>query len=250
MEAAVSKMDWLTTRPIAHRGLHDGESSIENTPSAFAAAVAQGYGIECDLQITADGEAMVHHDDALGRLTQGNARLDAMTAAQLKRVPMKVGGDHLITLGDLCELVAGRSTLLIELKSRYDCDRRLVARTADVLSSYRGPTAVMSFDPRQMAAFREIAPGLPRGIVAESHDRERWGDASAGAGRLIGYARRLLGMRPQFIAYSAKDLPSALTGIARRLFQLPILAWTVHSATEWQKAKPHADQMIFEGFRP
>jgi glycerophosphoryl diester phosphodiesterase len=242
------EMEWLTARPIAHRGLHDGKSSIENTASAFAAAVAQGYGIECDLQLTADGEAMVHHDDALGRLTEGNGRLDAMTAAQLKRVPMKVGSDRLIALGDLCDLVGGRSTLLIELKSRYDCDRRLVDRTADVLSSYSGPAAVMSFDPRQMTAFREIAPALSRGIVAESHHHGKRAD-SPGPG-LIAYAWRLFGMRPQFVAYSAKDLPSALTGVARRLFQLPILAWTVHSETEWQEAKPHADQMIFEGFRP
>ena len=69
--------DWLTARPIAHRGLHDAASGvIENTASAFRAAIAGGYGIECDLQISADGEAMVHHDDALGRLTDGTGRLD------------------------------------------------------------------------------------------------------------------------------------------------------------------------------
>ena len=67
-------LDWLTARPIAHRGLHDAAAGvIENTPSAFAAAIAGDYGIECDLQISADGEAMVHHDDALGRLTEGSA---------------------------------------------------------------------------------------------------------------------------------------------------------------------------------
>ena len=60
----------LTARPIAHRGLHDAPSGvIENTPSAFRAAIASGYGIECDLQVSADGEAMVYHDDVLGRLT-------------------------------------------------------------------------------------------------------------------------------------------------------------------------------------
>ena len=74
-------MDWLVARPVAHRGLHHGKRIIENTPSAFVAAIAGCYGIECDLQITADGEALVHHDDALGRMTDGNARLDAMTAA-------------------------------------------------------------------------------------------------------------------------------------------------------------------------
>src|SRR5215831_5210404 len=112
-------IDWLVARPVAHRGLHDGKCIIENTPTAFAAAVAGGYGIECDLQITADGEAMVHHDDALGRLTDGNARLDAMTAAELKRVAFKATADRMLTLGEFCDLVAGRATLVIELKSRF-----------------------------------------------------------------------------------------------------------------------------------
>src|SRR4029077_19651749 len=97
-------LDWLIARPVAHRGLHDATAGvIENTPSAFAAAVAANYAIECDLQITADGEAMVQHDDALGRLTEGSARLDAMTAADLKRVPFRGTADRMITAGELCD---------------------------------------------------------------------------------------------------------------------------------------------------
>ena len=37
------RLDWLTARPIAHRGLHDGVSAIENTTSAFRAAIEGGY---------------------------------------------------------------------------------------------------------------------------------------------------------------------------------------------------------------
>jgi len=75
-------LNWLTARPVAHRGLHDAESGIiENTTSAFNAAITANYAFECDLQITADGEAVVHHDDQLGRLTEGSGRLNAMTAA-------------------------------------------------------------------------------------------------------------------------------------------------------------------------
>jgi glycerophosphoryl diester phosphodiesterase len=251
-DSVMSGIDWLLARPVAHRGLHDGKSIIENTPSAFAAAIAGRYGIECDLQITADGEAMVHHDDALGRLTEGSARLDAMTAAELKRIPFQAGTDRMITLGELCDLAEGRSTLFIELKSHFDRDQRLVTRTADVLSGYRGPAAVMSFDPMQMAALREIAPALLRGIVAESRYRRngRQDPAWAAARRELVYGERVLRMRPQFIAYAVNDLPSVMTVVARKFFRLPILAWTVHNAMERQKADRHADQMIFEGFRP
>src|SRR3954470_11083276 len=144
----MSGLDWLTARPVAHRGLHDnGAGVIENTASAFAAAIAGGFAIETDLQISADGEAMVHHDFALGRLTLGSRLLAAMTAAGLKEVPFKATADRIMTLGELCDLVAGRTPLVLELKSRFDGDRRLVTRAAEVLKSYAGPVAVMSFDP-------------------------------------------------------------------------------------------------------
>ena len=113
----MADLDWLIARPLAHRGLHDDAKGIvENTMSAFAAAIAGDYGIECDLQISGDGEAMVHHDDALGRLTEGAGRLDAMTAAELKRVEFKGTADRMITLGELCDFVAGRAAMLIELR--------------------------------------------------------------------------------------------------------------------------------------
>src|SRR6266571_1496268 len=117
----MASFDWLIARPVAHRGLHDSAAGvIENTPSAFAAAIAGNYAIECDLQISADGEAMVHHDNALGRLTEGSGRLAAMTAADLKRVPFRASADRMMTADALCDLVAGRVTLVVELKSRFD----------------------------------------------------------------------------------------------------------------------------------
>jgi glycerophosphoryl diester phosphodiesterase len=245
-------LDWLIARPVAHRGLHDAEKGIiENTPSAFAAAIAGGYGIECDLQTTADGEAMVHHDPALGRLTEGSARLDTMTSADLKRISFKATGDRMIALSELCDLVAGRATLVIELKSRFDGDRRLVTRTAQVLSGYTGAAAVMSFDPGQVAGLREIAPRLTRGMVAERHYRHHeWDPLPAADKRAMAYFQHVLRTRPQFIAYSVGDLPAAVPLLARNMFGLPLLTWTVRGADDRRKAERYADQMIFEGFRP
>jgi glycerophosphoryl diester phosphodiesterase len=248
----MSNLDWLIARPVAHRGLHDAQKSIiENTPSAFTAAIAGHYGIECDLQITADGEAMVHHDDALGRLTDGDARLDSMTSADLKRVPFKATVDRMITLGELCDLVAGRATLMIELKSRFDGDRRLVARAADVLAGYAGPAAVMSFDPAQIAALHALAPERTRGMVAERRYRHHeWDRLPAATKRAMIYFRHARRTWPQFIAYSVADLPATIPTLARKLFGLPLLTWTVRSADDRRKAEHYADQMIFEGFRP
>jgi glycerophosphoryl diester phosphodiesterase len=194
---------------------------------------------------------MVHHDEALGRLTDGHARLDAMTAADLTRIAFKATADRMITLGELCDLVAGRATLVIELKSRFDGDSRLVARAAEVLAGYAGPAAVMSFDPAQIAALRELAPGRRRGMVAERRYRHReWDQLPAASRRAMTYFQHARRTSPQFIAYSVADLPAAIPALARKLFGLPLLTWTVRSADDRRKAERYADQMIFEGFRP
>jgi glycerophosphoryl diester phosphodiesterase len=159
---------WLTARPVAHRGLHDiSRGIVENMPGAVQAAIAGNFAVEVDIQLTADGEAMVHHDDALGRLNEGSGALLQKTAAELKAVKFKDTGEHMMSLADLCTLVAGRVPLVIEVKSHFDGDRKLVRRMAEVLSSYSGPVVGMSFDPDQVLALRQIAPDLPRGIVAQ-----------------------------------------------------------------------------------
>src|SRR4051794_30278484 len=113
--------DWLTARPVAHRGLHDyARGIIENMPGAAAAAVAANFAVECDIQLTADGEAMVHHDGVLGRLTEGSGALKGKTSAELKQVAFKGTPEKMMSLGELCARVAGRVPLLIEVKSHFD----------------------------------------------------------------------------------------------------------------------------------
>jgi glycerophosphoryl diester phosphodiesterase len=248
----MARLDWLTLRPIAHRGLHDAAAGvIENTAAAFTAAIAGHYGIECDVQISADGEAMVHHDDALGRLAEGTAPLQSLSAAALKAVPFKATADRMLTLAELCDLVGGRVPLLIEIKSRFDGDLRLTRRVAQVLAGYRGPVAAMSFDPAPVTALRSLAPALTRGIVAERHYTHReWDRLPPAMKRNLAWFLHAPSSRPQFVAYSVKDLPAPAPWLARRLFGLPLLTWTVRSAADRENAARHADQMIFEGFRP
>ncbi len=245
-------LDWLTARPIAHRGLHDAQRGIiENTATAFAAAISGSYGIETDLQISADGEAMVHHDDALGRLTEGMGRLAELSAAQIKSTQFKATADRILTLGELLDLVAGRATLLLELKSHFTGDGRLLARVADVLSAYRGPTALMSFDPKLIELARSKYPALIRGIVAQRHySRSEWKELPASARRNMGLLLHVPRSRPQFIAYSVRDLPAGPPLLMHALWKLPLLTWTVRSDKDRKRAARWADQVIFEGWRP
>src|SRR6185437_14706359 len=218
-------LDWLMARPIAHRGLHDAAAGvIENTASAFAAAIVGNYGIETDLQISAD---------------------------EIKTVKFKSTTDRIMTLADLCELVAGRAPLLLELKSHFDGDLRIAERTAGVLSGYAGPVAAMSFDPALIEAIRHRAPALPRGIVAERHyAHHEWDRFSVGAKLRMAFLLHAARTRPDFVAYSIKDLPAAAPWIARRLVGLPLLTWTVRTDDDRRRAATCADQIIFEGLRP
>jgi glycerophosphoryl diester phosphodiesterase len=249
---AVRAPDWLTARPVAHRGLHDiARGIVENMPAAGQAAVAGNFAIECDIQLTADGEAMVHHDDALGRLTEGSGALLGKTAAELKAVKFKNTDERMMTLGDLCALVAGRVPLVIEVKSHFDGDRKLVKRMAEVLTAYSGPAVGMSFDPDQVLALREIMPQLPRGIVAERDYTETdWPEASAEQRRGMTHLRHAFRTRPHFVAYWVNELPSMAPWIARNVFGLPLLSWTVRTPEQRARAARYADQMIFEGFLP
>jgi len=245
------RLGWLTARPVAHRGLHDAARSvIENTASAFEAAAAAGYGIECDVQLARDGEAMVHHDFDLGRLTVGSGPLSALSAAELKVVDFRQTADRMLALGDLCALVGGRVPLLVEIKSRFDGDLRLTNRVAAVLAAYTGPVAAMSFDPGPIAHLRAVAPALTRGIVAERHYRHPdWADMSAGEKRALAFLLHAPRTRPQFLAWAVHDLPAATPAVAR-LLGLPLMTWTVRTEDDRRRAARHADQVIFEGWRP
>lgn len=240
--------DWLTARPVAHRGLHDrARGIVENMPGAALAAIEGNFAIECDVQLSADGEAMVHHDDALGRLTEGSGALLGLSATALMEVRFKDTSERMMSLADLCILVRGRVPIIVEVKSHFDRDRRLVKRMAEVLTSYPGPVAGMSFDPDQVVALRQMLPKLPRGIVAQRHYTEAdWPQATPAQREGMRHLKHALHTQPHWV----NDLPAPAPWIARHLFGLPLLTWTVRTAEQRTRATRYADQMILEGFRP
>ncbi|MGE0211998.1 MAG: glycerophosphodiester phosphodiesterase family protein [Parvibaculaceae bacterium] len=246
----VGDYGWLIGRPIAHRGLHDrAKGVIENTRSAFAAAISKGYAIECDLQLAGDGEAMVFHDDTLDRLTEGAGPLVARTAEDLRSVAIRGTADRMQTLDDLLAQVDGRVTLVIELKSHWHGSARLAERAVEVLADYSGPFALMSFDPDIVEAVRELAPSMTRGIVAD-----RVADESYHA---LPFARRmelrslshLARTRPHFVSYHARGLPYPPLGPLRG-HGVPIICWTIRSPKAASRALRYSDQITFEGFLP
>ncbi|WGD56126.1 glycerophosphodiester phosphodiesterase [Bradyrhizobium sp. CB1650] len=244
--------DWLTARPVAHRGLHDiSRGVVENMPSAVQAAIAGNFAIEVDIQLTADGEAMVHHDHTLGRLTEATGELIEKTAAELKAVKFKDTSERMMSLADLCAMVAGRVPLVIEVKSHFAGDRKLVKRMAEVLSSYDGPAVGMSFDPDQVLALRELLPSRPRGIVAQrTYEDDYWAKLTQAQRDSMLYLRHGLRTQPHFVAFKVDHLPAPAPWIARNVFGCALLGWTVRTPEQRTRAGQFADQMIFEGFVP
>jgi glycerophosphoryl diester phosphodiesterase len=242
------RLDWLVARPIAHRGLHSRRRGIiENTASAFDAAVASNYSIECDLQPSADEEAMVFHDDTVDRLMDGRGAVADLPAAALKRLTFKEGRDRIQTVGELLDQVAGRVPLVIELKSHWDGDVRLLDRALSVLAPYLGPYALMSFDPDIVVALRERSPITVRGIVADR--------ATGSYYEMLPVSRRIelqrfthaRSSRPHFVSFDWAGFPFAPVN-AFRARGGPVISWTIRSRDVAAMARRYSDQITFEGF--
>ena len=241
-------------KPIAHRGLHDAARGIiENTAAAFQAAIAKGYGIECDLRPAACGTPMVFHDLKLERLVDAAGALAAHDAAALKRLRYRSAGGAMLELAELFELVGGRVPLFVEIKSEWDApDARFLAAIAAASAAYRGPVALMSFDPAVMTAIRALAPDVPRGIVSGQFIADCWWRDQLGPERAYSLTHLLESgpAAPDFYAYDVKALPTPVTRFVREVEGLPLFTWTVRTEEERATAARWADAPIFEGYEP
>lgn len=232
------RVTWLKGRDYAHRGLH-GSGLVENSPAAFRAAIERGFGIECDVQRSSDGQAMVFHDWDLDRLTGERGAVQDRTAKQLGAIILAGSTDTIPTLRQVLDLVAGRAPLLIEVKSKREHRvAPLCMAVRRTLEGYRGRHAVMSFDPRVSRWFARQSPDTPRGLVVTEEN----------ARTLSGGLRRHLALwhaHPDFLAYDVRDFPSKFAA-AQRARGLPVLTWTVRSLELRAKAAAHADASIAE----
>ncbi len=243
-------LDWLVARPIAHRGLHDkSKGVIENTESAFAAALRLGYPIECDLRIAGDGEAVVFHDETLDRVTVETGPVRRRSTAELKRVAFKSGQDRIQTLAELLEQVDGKVPLIIELKANWDGDDALAACALAGLETYRGPCALMSFDPDLVEALRRHSPATVRGIAADRTISPYYDFLPVERRLELRGLSHLARTEPHFISFDYRELPFAPVTKFRAAGG-PVITWTIKSPEAATMARRYCDQITFEGFLP
>jgi len=247
-------LDQTFLRPIAHRGLHaPAKGIIENTAEAFAAAVAKGYAIECDLQPASDGTPIVFHDETLDRLVAATGRIDARSPADIAKLRYKDGRTRIITLAEMLDQVAGVVPLVVEIKSEWGPPaREFLPRIARLCSAYKGPLALMSFDPAVMAAVLELAPAIPRGIVSGLYEGSGWWSDKVDAERAFRLSHLLESgpAAPDFYSYHVKALPTPVTRYLREVAKVPLITWTVRTEEDRRIAERWADAPTFEGYEP
>ncbi|MGO4571071.1 glycerophosphodiester phosphodiesterase family protein [Microvirga sp. 2TAF3] len=250
----MSTPSWIVAKPIAHRGLHNKANGIiENTLAAAEAAIERGFPIECDVQLTADGEAIVFHDFDLARLTGEHGLVIDRKVDDLTKIGISgsVKGDKIPSLKGFLGQIAGRTPLVIEIKSKFNGDLRLTKRVCEILKDYHGPFVVKSFDPDIVAALRTFAPNITRGIIAELHYASKTDEILSPELKFrLANLLHLGESQPHFLSWKVSDLPSAPPYLCKLLGQMPVMTWTVRNPEDRARAEKHADQMVFEGFLP
>jgi glycerophosphoryl diester phosphodiesterase len=240
--------------PLAHRAYHDRNAGRpENSRGAFRAAIAEGFGIECDVQMSKDGVAMVFHDHVLDRLTAETGSVHDRTAAELATIRLRDCDEGIPTLAEMLALVAGRVPLLIEIK---DQDRMmgpnvgpLEQAVARDLAAYQGPVAVMSFNPHSVAAFGTAAPGIPLGLTTMEYQPPDWPGLAADQLDHLNAIRDYDRLGASFLSHEFTDLDRPRVADLKAKGAV-ILCWTIRSPEAEAAARKIADNVTFETYDP
>ena len=243
--------DFLT-RPLAHRGLH-GPGVPENSLAAARAAIAAGYGIECDIQPDATGRPLVFHDYDLRRLTGATGVIGAQSPEAIAALRLRAAGEPIPTLDELLAEVAGRVPLLIEIKDQDGglgpAMGDLPARVASALRDYRGPVAVMSFNPEAVVQFRAAGGTAPVGLTSCAFPAEDWPGVPPERRAHLAALQDIDRTGAAFVSHDHRDLANPAVARARAS-GLAVLCWTVRSAVEEAFAREIAQNITFEGYTP
>ena len=239
--------DFVFAPAIAHRGLWSRQGPPENSLGAFEAACEAGYGIELDVQLSSDGEAIVFHDSKLARLTGREGRVADYTAADLSEMRLADSEETIPTLAETLALVGHRAMVLIELKTPYGEVGPLEQRVHDIIIDHAGPLAIIGFNPYSHAWYADRHPNLLRGLDSHAYRGPDAGRLAPEQRKSFARLEHVAIARPHFLALGLDMLPSARAD-EYRADGLPVVAWTTRSPSEWDQVKAHCDNQIFEGF--
>ena len=230
---------------FAHRGLYTRDQRIpENSRHAFLRAIENGFGMEMDVELTADDELVVFHDDNLERMTGLKKSLWESSYDEIQELNLADSGQKIPTFADFLKIVDGRVPVIIEIKTT-DRIETICKMTVDQLKGYNGNYCIESFNPFIVAWFRKNAPEILRGQLSMRYTDE---EGVNGFQKFV-LENMLLNFltRPQFIAYYYKDRSKSSYKLCKKLGALTV-AWTVNTPQELSEIKKYFDTAIFEDF--
>lgn len=234
------RLDWLKKTPIAHRGLHGNEPLVlENTLPAFERAALQNYTIYCDVQLSHDGVPVVFHGVSVEQLTGQNKRIIDLRLAEIANIVLNDNKQHIITFEEMLNSIAGKVPILVNLEGNEGEDAGLISRVTELLVAYPNNAAIMSQNIHLLRRIRFCDHTIPHGIKAEGNRRIEIEEHFA-----------MLAHDMEFVAYNFRQLANPFVRFAREKLHIPVLSWTIHNMSEWERARKNSDQMIFEGFQP
>ena len=236
---------------FAHRGLYDNAAGIpENSLPAFQRAIDAGFGIELDVQLTADDVPVVFHDFTLKRMCGAAGSAKDYSYEELKAFRLLDTDETIPTFEEVLQLVAGRAPLIVEMKMRF-LEFDVCRRAQALLTDYEGAYCVESFNPLALCWYRNVHPSVVRGQLSENFFRDKTVKPVL---RPFVYLLSLLlsnfATKPDFIAYSQDACRNISFFLNRKLFHSVPVAWTIRSKEQLAKARKRYDVFIFENFVP
>ena len=236
-------MSSLRAHNFAHRGYHDNENGIpENSLLSFEQAIAHGYGIELDVQLSSDGVAMVFHDKDLERVCGVSGAPWDYTAAELKELRLFGTEERIPTLAEALELIDGQVPVLVEYKMDK-VDTGVCAAGEALLKDYEGEYYMQCFHPLALMWYRKNAPEVARGQLMQDYMKQ---EQHAGDPVYFLLSRMVANVatRPDFISYRYSDEVNVSIRICE-LLGARMLAWTLPGETGSFTADIAYDAFIF-----
>ncbi len=232
----------------AHRGLHQKDKAIpENSMMAFAKAAEAGYGIELDINLTADGKVVVFHDDNLLRVCEVDKLITQCLSTELADFRLENTEQTIPLFVDVLKLVDGQVPLIVELKNTKDW-QQLCVKAAELLDDYGGSYCIESFHPGIVSWFYKNKPGVVRGQLSASH--RSFEGTPLWQSLLIASIMTNVISRPHFIAYKHQDAHHRLSLRLFRQLGGKLVGWTVRDSDDTVGCMQFFDVIIFEFFRP
>lgn len=249
-EGRRERMQTYIRCPIAHRGLHDNKGPApENSLRAFRLAAEKGYGVELDVRLSSDGQAVVFHDRSLMRAAGIDRNVDDMNWSELRQVKLFGSDERVPLFADVLRVIAGRVPIIMEIKAEtIEMAKRTSEEAIFLLDSYEGDVCMESFHPAAVRYFRKMRPETLRGQLSERFTGQAF-PHKMGAFALSFCVFNFL-TRPDFIAYNVSHRELLRYRLQHDLFHAVCAAWTVKSEAEMLDAAGAFDIIIFEGFEP